>query len=185
MKKPLLIALLMVTASCTSSNAVRHDERDDEIALLRQQLAQRERQIGSLEVELQKLSDVHAVGSVEDLLITSAWLANGLPGTPELTGQVTEVSGQKCTIVIDANPDNVDIKRAIDDRKVRVVTYSDDGRTDDIVGYLKFAIYDEDGHKAEVRAIGFDAATSSVTCEFVNADDRAKILIGDKAGTKR
>lgn len=184
MKKPLWIALLIVAASCGSSDAVRNHQKGDEIALLRQQLAQRDRQIGLLEQQLQQLSPRRDPAFMHDALVTAALHMNGIVGTPELAGRVTAVSGETCTITVDANPGNVDIERAVADRTFSVSRYSDDRQWNEVAGYLRFAIYGEDGYKAEVRAFAYDAESNSVMCKNMDAGDGVIIVAGDNACTK-
>lgn len=105
----------------------------------------------------------------------------GLSGIPALAGRVTNVSGQMCTVTVDANPGNIDIQKAIDERTFRRSIYTDNGHTHSSVCLLRFAIYGDDGHKADVQAIRFDAEAGGVLCEVVPSEGEVEIVVGDKA----
>jgi len=105
----------------------------------------------------------------EQKLLVSAAIVNGfLPSmaAPDLAGVVTNASGRLCTISIGENPGNVDIQSMIQRRPFR------------------FAIYDDNGYKAEAVATKYEPSANSVLCNLMFTNGEATIRTGDKASTK-
>lgn len=182
----ILIGLAVMAAACSNTEHLRQTEHAREVAELRLQMHQRDQLVEALRIELKGTPQTRKRASPTDSpMLTPQMLmlvrGRGLSGTPALAGRVTNVSGRTCTITVDANPGNIDIQKAIDERTYQQSTYTDDGHSRKIVCLLRFAIYGDDGHKADVQAIRFDAEAGGVLCEVVPSESDVKIVVGDKA----
>jgi hypothetical protein len=105
----------------------------------------------------------------EQKLLVAAAQANGFinaMAAPDLAGTVTNASGRLCTIAIVGNPGNVDIQSVISRMPFR------------------FAIYDDNGFKAEAVATKYEASAKAVLCKVMFTNGQATIRTGDKASTK-
>jgi hypothetical protein len=180
-----LIGLAVMAAACSNTEHLRQTEHAREVAELRLQIDQRDQLVEALKVELKGPRQNRKRASPADSpMLTPQMLVRGLSGTPALAGRVTNVFGQTCTITVDANPGNIDIQKAIDERTYQRSTYADDGHSRKSVCLLRFAIYGDDGHKADVQAVRFDAEAGGVLCEVVPSESDVKIVVGDKADIK-
>ncbi|MCK5940807.1 MAG: hypothetical protein KAI24_02460 [Planctomycetes bacterium] len=130
----------------------------NEIASLNETIGSKEQQIAALERD----------NSEKDLLIAAAKVRGFTEAmaAPTLAGTVTNASGRLCTISIADNPGNVDIQDQINRRPFR------------------FAIYDENGYKAEAVATKYEPSANAILCNVQFTNGSAKIRTGDKASTK-
>ncbi|MFT4840328.1 MAG: cell division protein FtsL [Planctomycetota bacterium] len=130
----------------------------NEIAGLNETIGKKDLRIASLDRDNQ-----------EKNLLVAAAQANGFinaMAAPDLAGTVTNASGRLCTISIGENPGNVDIQSVISRMPFR------------------FAIYDDNGFKAEAVATKYEASANAVLCNLMFTKGEATIRTGDKASTK-
>lgn len=93
--------------------------------------------------------------------------ANGFTramAAPNLAGTVITATGNLCTIQINDNPGNINIKEQIE------------------LGKWGFAIYDASGYKAEAIATKFEESSNAVLCKVIPV--KGEVKEGDKAATK-
>ena len=105
----------------------------------------------------------------EQKLLVAAAVANGFSpamAAPTLAGTVTNASDRLLTISIADNPGEVDIQDQINRRPFR------------------FAIYDENGFKAEAVATKYEPTANAVLCNVMFKKGSAQIRTGDRASTK-
>ena len=128
------------------------------IAALNETIGSKDEQIASLERD----------NSEKDLLISAAKIRgfSEAMAAPTLSGTVTNASGRLCTISIVDNPGNVDIQDQINRRP------------------FSFAIFDENGYKAEAIATKYEASANAVLCTIRVRNNGATIRTGDKASTQ-
>ena len=128
------------------------------IAALNETISSKDEQIASLERD----------NSEKDLLISAAKIRgfSEAMAAPTLSGTVTNASGRLCTISIVDNPGNVDIQDQINRRP------------------FSFAIFDENGYKAEAIATKYEASANAVLCTIRVRNNGATIRTGDKASTQ-
>lgn len=143
-----------------SKNASDGENRNlkNEIAGLNETIGKKDLRIASLDRDNQ-----------EKNLLVAAAQANGFinaMAAPDLAGTVTNASGRLCTISIGENPGNVDIQSVISRMPFR------------------FAIYDDNGFKAEAVATKYEASANAVLCNLMFTKGEATIRTGDKASTK-
>jgi hypothetical protein len=130
----------------------------NEIAGLNETVGKRDLQIAALDRDNQ-----------EQKLLVAAAQANGFinaMAAPDLAGTVTNASGRLCTIAINGNPGNVDIQSVINRMPFR------------------FAIFDDNGFKAEAVATKYEPSAKAVLCKVMFTKGSATIRTGDKASTK-
>ena len=152
-------------SGCSSADHLLREEHGREVAVLQQRLAEKDRHLEYLTLELQRLRKVPIVPiPIAEARAGSVWAGFSAPA---LEGTVTGVSGDDCTVVVVANPGNVDIQS--------IITHTP----------FRFAVYDENGFKAEAVATNYDAASNVVKCHLTFTKDDATIVVGDKAATKR
>jgi hypothetical protein len=116
----------------------------------------------------QSIADLARDNSEQKLLVAAATQRGFIRSmaAPTLAGVVTNASGRLCTISIGDNPGNVDIQDQISRMP------------------FTFAIYDENGYKAEAVATKYDASAKAVLCNLRFTKGAATIKNGDKASTK-
>lgn len=158
--KDAIAAIEARDAAVNAKNAAEGDVRNlnNEIAALKDRMTQKDMQIASLDRDNQ-----------EQKLLVAAAQANGFinaMAAPDLAGTVTNASGRLCTISIGENPGNVDIQSVISRMPFR------------------FAIYDDNGFKAEAVATKYEASANAVLCNLMFTKGEATIRTGDKASTK-
>ncbi|MFT4511804.1 MAG: hypothetical protein ACI89X_002234 [Planctomycetota bacterium] len=130
----------------------------NEIAGLNDTIGKKDLQIAALDRDNQ-----------EQQLLVAAAQANGFINSmaaPDLAGTVSNASGRLCTIAIGENPGNVDIQSIINRMPFR------------------FAVYDENGFKAEAVATKYEPSANAVLCNLMFTKGEATIRVGDKASTK-
>ncbi|MFT4513891.1 MAG: hypothetical protein ACI89X_004288 [Planctomycetota bacterium] len=160
----LLVCTAALTGGCSSADYVLPEERTHEVAVLRQQLAEKDRHLDYLASEVQRLEQA---GEQKRLMARAeAARMHALLPVPDLAGKVIRVSGKLCVVVVDKNPDNVDIKKAIAQMP------------------LRFAIYDENGFKAEAVGTKYLAGANTVLGRMIFTKGETTIVIGDKVCTK-
>lgn len=143
-----------------AKNAAEGENRNlkNEIAGLNETIGKKDLEIAALDRDNQ-----------EQKLLVAAAQANGFinaMAAPDLAGTVTNASGRLCTISIGENPGNVDIQSVINRMPFR------------------FAIYDDNGFKAEAVATKYEASANAVLCNLMFTKGEATIRTGDKASTK-
>lgn len=158
----LMVCTAALTSGCSNADHVLIEERTQEVAVLRQQLAEQDRHLDYLASEVQRLEQA----SEQRRLMERAKAGIMYPPVPDLAGKVIRVSGKLCVVVVDENPDKVDIKKAI----ARMP--------------LRFAIYDENGFKGELVATKYEAGAKGVLCTLIYTKGEAAIVVGDKVSTK-
>tara|TARA_R110002094_G_scaffold14667_16_gene25677 strand:+ start:332 stop:850 length:519 start_codon:yes stop_codon:yes gene_type:complete len=160
-----LILSAAVVSGCSSADHLLREEHDREVAVLQQRLAEKDQHLEYLALKLQRLKEQRIVPiPIAEARAGSVWTGFSVPA---LEGTVTGVSGDDCTVVVVANPGNVDIQSIIT-------------RTP-----FRFAVYDENGFKAEAVATSYDAASNVVKCHLTFTKGDATIVVGDKAATKQ
>ena len=160
-----VFCLVAFVAGCSNADHLLLEERTREVERLRRQLADNEGLVNRLRAQIAARQNEFESG----LLIAEAEITSGtyyVPPAPDLEGKVVSVSGRLCTIVVTSNPGNADVKAAITRMPFR------------------FAIYDEDGYKAEAVATKYEAATKTALCQLMYTKGEAKIAVGDKAATE-
>lgn len=155
-----LAAISARDEAVNSKNATDGENRNlkNEIAGLNETIGKRDLRIASLDRDNQ-----------EKNLLVAAAQANGFinaMAAPDLAGTVSNASGRLCTIAIGENPGNVDIQSMINRMPFR------------------FAIYDDNGFKAEAVATKYEASANAVLCNVMFSKGEATIRTGDKASTK-
>ncbi|MEC8253144.1 MAG: hypothetical protein VX044_08025 [Planctomycetota bacterium] len=140
-----------------SAEAENRNLKND-IASLNETINGKDQQIASLERD----------NSEKDLLVQAAKVRgfSEAMAAPSLAGTVTNASGRLCTISISANPGNVDIQDQINRRP------------------FSFAIFDDNGYKAEAVATKYEASANAVLCTIRVRNGGAAIRTGDKASTQ-
>lgn len=116
----------------------------------------------------QMIASLERDNSEKDLLIQAAKVRgfSEAMAAPSLAGTVTNASGRLCTISISANPGNVDIQDQINRRP------------------FSFAIFDDNGYKAEAVATSYVESANAVMCTIRVRNGGASIRTGDKASTQ-
>tara|TARA_R110002072_G_scaffold228234_12_gene385378 strand:+ start:9956 stop:10981 length:1026 start_codon:yes stop_codon:yes gene_type:complete len=158
--KDAIAAIEARDAAVNAKNAAEGEARNlnNEIAALNDRISQKDLQIAALDRDNQ-----------EKNLLVAAAQANGFinaMAAPDLAGTVTNASGRLCTISIGENPGNVDIQSVISRMPFR------------------FAIYDDNGFKAEAVATKYEPSANAVLCNLMFTKGEATIRTGDKASTK-
>jgi hypothetical protein len=155
-----------IEAIAAKDEAVRaKDAAEGENRNLKNEIASLNGTIGEKNLEIAALDR----DNQEQKLLVAAATVNGfLPGmaAPTLEGTVTNASGRLCTISIGENPGNVDIQSAISRMP------------------FSFAVYDENGYKAEAIATKYEPSANAVFCNLKFTNGEATIRVGDKASTK-
>ena len=123
---------------------------------------------GTIENKDQEIAKLDRDNKEQKLLVAAATVNGFLPGmaAPDLAGTVSNAPGRLCTISIGENPGNVDIQEMITNMPFR------------------FAIFDENGFKAEAVATKYEPSANSVLCNVMFTKGQAAIRTGDKASTK-
>lgn len=155
-----------IAAGSDKDQAVRSkDAAEAENRNLKNEIASLNETIGSKDVAIAALERDN---SEQKLLVAAATSKGFIPSmaAPLLAGTVTNASGRICTISIADNPGNVDINDQISRRPFR------------------FAIYDENGFKAEAVATRYEPSANAVLCDLMFTKGGVSIQTGDKASTK-
>lgn len=168
-----IVGALAVTQSCSAPAAAQDrallEELQQERRELLAELAAKERRVHALEQDVARLeSQLPEAGSGDGPLAARARTGSGrgLGLPPLLEGTVTSADQRQCVVKLTNNPGNVDIEKSIARRPFR------------------FALYDEDGYKAECVATRYDASANAVLCRVVFRKDGVVLAQGDKAATR-
>jgi len=147
-------------AAVRAKDAAEAENRDfkNDITALNETIAAKDGQITGLERD----------NSEKDLLIAAAKVRgfSEAMAAPSLAGTVTNSSGRLCTISISENPGNIDIQDQINRRP------------------FSFAIFDDNGYKADAVATKYVASANAVMCTIRVRSGGAAIRTGDKASTQ-